>query len=444
MAEPIDQRVMVDHQAEFEVIATLLQAPHAIDKIRLEPVDFFNGACREAFLTIRQMVDAGEVVDAVTVAEKLPSNGAVNQAGGLAWLGDVCTNSLGNALRIEAYAGIVRKHSANRKMSGISGEIADLAANTHLPFSDKIAKADSMIAAIAAQSDKNTLTVHIDSAIQSYITELQAREGENVAGIPTGLSDLDELINGLQLTNLYIIGGRPSMGKTSLAMGIALSAAACKKSVFGEGDHGVFVFSQEMSTSSLIDRAMAATGSIDPARLRRGALTDDDYDRLSAAIGRLHKLPVWINDKAAITLGDIRRELREHRGDNIRVIVVDYLQLMTGPGATRNLAVEEISRGLKQIAKDFNVAVIVLSQLSRKVDERADRRPILSDLRDSGAIEQDGDVIMFVYRDEVYKPDTQDKGIAEIIVAKQRNGPLGVVRTFFRGEYTRFDSCQNG
>lgn len=425
--------------AEYEVIAAMLKNPDLVDSLNVSEEDFIEQRCRETYACMRKMSDAGRPIDPVTVAEAFhPSTLMGKEAGGLAWLGEVITNSLGRESGARHYAEILRQHTQSRKIAAAGVDI-HLVATERIGLDEKYAKADHILSSLTLGSSESK-TEALQPAMQKYLEQISSRTDAGMPGMSTGIPDLDECLNGLQPGNLYIIGARPSMGKTSLAMGIATHVSLLKNSaVCTEGAHGVLVVSQEMSKNSLIDRQIASMGSIDLSKLIRGALTEEDYDRMSYALSRLMPAAMWLDDRSAATLAEIRAMLRERRKDNIKLLVVDYLQLMQGPGNTRNEQIENISRGLKQIAKDFGIAVVLLSQLSRKVDDRADRRPINSDLRDSGSIEQDADVILFIYRDEVYKPDTQDKGVAEILVTKNRNGPTGVVRTLWRGEYTRFD-----
>lgn len=434
--------VLANFDAEFEVIAALISSPDQIDTLSLVAEDFASPECREIYLTMKVMADKSEAIDAITIVETLPANGFVARAGGLAWIGNLIQNTVGRAAGVKSYADIVKKYSVDRKIAAIGTDIHLLAAEKSSQPDEKLARADSLLSSLVL-NETQSKTAHIHPAIEQHLVTLQSREGAGIPGMSTGIDDLDVLIGGFQTKNLYILGARPSMGKTSLATGFATHVARLSESAVTKGPHGVLFASQEMPTVNIVDRIMSSLGSINLTHLIRGALTDDDFPRLSAAISKIHEAPLWIDDRSALTLAQIRAMLRERKKDNIKFLVVDYLQLMQAPGQTRSEQIGALSRGMKQIAKDFDIAVLLLSQLSRKVEERADKRPINSDLRESGEIEQDADVIMFAYRDEVYKPDTQDKGIAEILVTKNRNGPLGVVRTAFRGEYTRFDNLSS-
>lgn len=434
------QPVMANVDAECEIIAGLIAHPHLIDSLRLEPNDFFDAGCREVFSTLRHMQDRGIEIDAITLADTLPPTGWVAKAGGLAWIGDIMANALGAPTSLPRYAEIVRRYAADRRLAATSNQILDLAADRTGDTREKIARADELLSELSRSAVIAGETSLVYDQMESYLCTLEERQDQKFPGIPCGIAELDELIGGFQETKFYIIAGRPAMGKSSLALQIAKGCAQAKNTAYGEGPFSSLFLSQEMPKSELTDRLVSLSGSIELSRLLKGKLHDDDYTKLSAALSQIITLPLYINDKAALSLGDVRAFVRERRNDNLKVLVVDYLQLMQGQGDSRNAQIETISRGLKQIAMEFKLAVIALSQLSRDVEKRTDRRPINSDLRDSGAIEQDADVILMVYRDEVYKPDTQDKGIAEIIVTKQRAGPLGVVRTHFRGEYTRFDN----
>lgn len=425
--------------AELEVIAALINAPEIIDTLGLHAGDFCDVGCRETFETISTLVDKGEIVDVFTIAEHLPPKGMVMAAGGVTWLGDVVMNAVGSTRNALRYAQFVKTAAESRRLASASVKIHEVAQSRVIDPATKSAMADEILAEAAASAQATGIqTKHVRSALEDFVTTLQSRESGELPGMTTGVDDLDRLTNGLKTHELVIVGARPSMGKTSFALGVAEAVARQEKCIYG-GQSGVVIFSQEMPTGQLMDRMVSSAGSLPLDRLIRGALSEEDYTRLGCALGRLCDLPIWIYDKGGLTLGEIRARLRERRKDNIRAIVVDYLQLMQGPGSSRTEQIGNISRGLKQIAKDFGVAVIALSQLSRKLEDRADKRPMPSDLRDSGEIEQDADLILFVYRDEVYHPDSEDRGIAELIVGKNRNGPLGVVRTRFTNEFARFD-----
>lgn len=439
-----EETPMANIEAEYEVIACLLSHSDEMDSVKLVPEDFYDQVCREIYLMMTKMRDAGQHIDAITLADALPVNSLTNKAGGLAYLGQIVTESLGSVAALKRYTNIIQRCASERRLAAASNEILTIAAKKGDSFHEKISKADELISELRKDLKEQSRTASLNESLSSYIDQLDSRGDAGMPGITTGLTELDEMMGGIQAENLYVIGARPSMGKTSFVTGVAMAVAACTKSAYGEGDHGVLFLSQEMPLIGIIDRMMASAGSINLDRLIRGKLTEDDYTRLSAGLSKTYQSPLWINDQSSLSLSDVRALIRERRADNIKVVVIDYLQLMRGEGQTRNEQINNLTSGLKQIAKDEKVGIVLLSQLSRKVEERTDKRPMNSDLRESGGIEQDADVIMFIYRDEVYNPDTQDRGVAEIIVSKNRNGPIGSIRTHFRGEYTRFDNFSSG
>lgn len=423
------------NESEQSVLGALLLENESFDKILnlVCTADFYYGPHRLLFAEIEKMLTGNCPVDMITLSERLESTGRLAEVGGLAYIGQLM-QSTPSAANIAHYAGTVRDKSVERGLLAASNAIRDIATG-HGTTTGKLDRAQAEIMKVGDQKQSNEAKP-ISRILAGSIEALDAKyhHGNAISGMPTGYDKLDELTAGLQDGNLIIVAGRPSMGKTSFAMNIAEHVAL-------KSEKAVAVFSMEMSCEELGDRLLSSVGRIPMQQIRSGKVSDDSWSRLSTAVGKLATDKIIVDDSAAIGLMDIRASCRRiKRAHGLDLIVVDYMQLMTGTGENRNQEISNISRGLKAIAKEFHVPVIALSQLSRKVEERANKRPIMSDLRESGAIEQDADLILFVYRDEVYNPDTPNKGIAEIAIGKQRNGPLGTVLLTFLGEYTRFEN----
>lgn len=402
--------------------------------------DFYRRDHRLIFSAIASLAEETQPYDAVTLSEWLVNHNQLDDAGGLAYLGTLAKNTP-TAANIKAYAQIVRERSVLRQLIRVSTDMANLAYNpegrSSAEILDNAEKSVFDIAESGARSGsgytgiKELLVKAVDRIDTLY-------QNDNAyTGIPTGFADFDEKTSGLQNSDLVIIAGRPSMGKTTFAMNIVENAAIKNRSA-------VAVFSMEMPGDQLVMRMMSSLGRIDQHKIRTGQLEDTDWPRLTSAVGILNDASVFIDDTPGLTPMEIRaRSRRIAREHGLGLIVIDYLQLMQGSGNSReNRATEisEISRSLKGLAKELNVPVIALSQLNRGLEQRPNKRPIMSDLRESGAIEQDADVIVFIYRDEVYNEDSPDKGTAEIIIGKQRNGPIGMSRLTFLGKYTRFEN----
>ncbi len=429
-------------EAEQSVLGGLLLESSRWDDISelIRAEDFYVRSHKEIFRAISALRGQDEAVDVVTATEWLERSGQLAAAGGLEYLGELANNTPGTA-NILAYAGIVRERSVLRRLISAANEISEKAYN---PGGDAVAEildyAEQQVFQIAETNRwERTGFAPIQTLLTNAIDRIEElyESGTNLTGVGTGFSDLDNLTSGLQPADLVVIAGRPSMGKTSLAMNIVENA------VLG-GKLPVAVFSMEMPGSQLAMRLLASLGRINAHKVRTGKLDADDWPRLTSAVGLLSEAPLYIDDSPALSPLELRsrarRLAREHNG--LGMIVVDYLQLMQSSEDSENRAneVSAITRALKFLAKELNVPVVVLSQLNRSLEQRPNKRPVMSDLRESGAIEQDADVILFIYRDEVYNQDSQDQGTAEIIIAKQRNGPTGTVRLTFLGEYTRFES----
>jgi len=448
----IDQIKLPPHSVEAEqsVLGGLLLEATALDKITdlLTAADFYRQEHRLIFRQIVRLSEQAKPVDVITVAEALEIAGELDKVGGLPYLGGLAQN-VPSAANIRRYGEIVRERSIMRKLAEVGSDIASSAYNpTGRDAAQLLDEAESKVFEIAEAGSKGKQGFLPMPPLLTQVVErietLYARDNtSDVTGIATGFTDLDRKTSGLHPGDLVIIAGRPSMGKTALAINIAENVAM-------DSNLPVAIFSMEMGATQLVMRMIGSVGKLNQQDLRTGKLQDDDWGRLTQALGKLNDAPIHIDESAALSSLDLRaRSRRLHRQNNgLGLIVVDYLQLMSSNvgKASENRATEisEISRSLKALAKELQVPVIALSQLNRSLEQRTDKRPVMSDLRESGAIEQDADLILFIYRDEVYNSDSPSKGKAEIIIGKQRNGPIGKVELAFRGEYTRFDNLASG
>jgi len=431
-------------EAEQSVLGGLLLDTGAYDKISdaIAEGDFYRDEHRRIFRAIQRLQERGKPADVVTVAEAIDAAGETEHTGGLAYLGELAQNTP-SAANIKRYAEIVRERAVLRALVTAGDEIAASALNPlGREAKELLDEAEARVFAIAESGARHqTGFQHINpllTQVVERIQELHDRDNpSDITGIPTGYSDLDRMTSGLQPGDLVIVAGRPSMGKTSFSLNIAEHVAI-------EYGAPVAVFSMEMGGAQLAMRMLASVGRLNQQNVRTGRLNDDEWSRLSFALGKIHEKAIYIDETPALNPIDLRaRARRLHRQcGKLGLIVIDYLQLMSSASSGENRATEisEISRSLKGLAKELECPVIALSQLNRSLEQRPNKRPVMSDLRESGAIEQDADVIMFIYRDEVYNPDTPEKGSAEIIIGKQRNGPIGMVRLAFLGEYTRFEN----
>jgi replicative DNA helicase len=428
-------------EAEQAVLGGLMLDNSTWDAIadRLRAEDFYGRDHQLIFGAIAELSARSEPADAVTLAEFLVSKGQSDDTGGLAYLAGLARDTP-TAANIRAYADIVRERSVLRQLIGVSSDIAASAyASEGRTAAELIDDAERRVFEIAEQGRRSgSGFVPLRDVLGATIDRLDLlhQSQGQLTGVSTGYNDLDRMTAGLQPGDLVIVAGRPSMGKTTLALNIAESAAIAR-------DVPVAVFSMEMSREQLAFRMISSLGRVDQSHLRTGMFGDEDWARINSAIAQMRNAPIYIDDHGALTPTEVRaraRRLKRERG--LGLIVIDYLQLMTVPGTKENRATEisEISRSLKALAKELAVPVIALSQLNRGVEQRTDKKPVMSDLRESGALEQDADVIMLIYREEVYEPETPRKGIADIIIAKQRNGPTGEVHLTFLGKYTRFEN----
>jgi len=432
-------------EAEQSLIGGLLLDNSAWDRIAdiVNETDFYRDDHRRIFRRIRQLVEQAKPADVVTVFEAIEKHNEIEQAGGLAYLSEIANNTP-SAANIRRYAEIVHERAVLRRLVAVGDEIAASALNpAGKDVKQLLDQAEAKVFEIAesgARTSQGFVAIQpLLGEVVDRIQELYEQENPSeITGVPTGFVDLDRLTAGLQPGDMIVIAGRPSMGKTAFALNIAEHVGV---------DLGlpVAIFSLEMSGPQLAMRFLSSVGRLDAHRIRTGRLNDDEWDKMTVALGKLHNAPIHIDESGALNATDLRaraRRLARQFGGKLGLIVIDYLQLMTSTrdGENRATEISEISRSIKALAKELQVPVLALSQLSRKVEERNDKRPLMSDLRESGAIEQDADIILMMYREEYYKPDTQEKGVAEVIIGKHRNGPTGMVKLTFLGEYTKFVS----
>jgi len=428
-------------EAEQSVLGGLMLDNRAWERLAdmLVAEDFYRRDHQLIFNAIGELAERGQPCDAVTVSEFLERRAELVDAGGLAYLGQLAKDTP-SAANVVAYAEIVRERSMLRSLISVGGEIAASAYNPEgRDPSDLVDEAERRVFEIAEQGKRRgSGFVHLRKILPGTIDrldELQNSEG-HITGLPTGFDDLDRMTAGLQAGDLVVVAGRPSMGKTSLAMNIAEHAAI-------SAAVPVAIFSMEMSAEQLSFRMISSLGRVNQSHLRTGNFSDEDWHRINAAVTLMSDAKIFIDDSPALNPTEVRARARRLRREHgLGLIVLDYLQLMQVPGTSENRATEisQISRSLKALAKELAVPIIALSQLNRSVEQRTDKRPVMSDLRESGAIEQDADLIAFIYREEVYNKETMRKGIADIIIAKQRNGPVGEVPLTFLGEYTKFEN----
>ncbi len=429
-------------EAEQSVLGGLLLDTRRWEDIAdvVKAEDFYNRHHRTIFLAIRELYEQDQPVDVVTASEWLQKKGDLEDVGGLAYLGYLAKNTP-NTANLVSYARIVAERALLRQLIDTANAIVGKAYQPEGSSPNEILdNAESLIFDLS-QSKRRQASgfVPIQGLLSEAIDRIEELYESNAAltGVSTGFKDMDGMTSGLQRSDLIIVAGRPSMGKTSLAMNMAENVAVGSKLP-------VAVFSMEMPGQQLAMRMLASLGRINAHKVRTGRLGADDWPRLTSAVGLLNEAPIFIDDTPALNPLELRSRARRLMRDHgkLGLVVIDYLQLMQAGTSQENRAIEVsiITRGLKILAKELDVPVIVLSQLNRSLEQRPNKRPVMSDLRESGAIEQDADVILFIYRDEVYNEDSKDKGVAEIIIGKQRNGPTGTVRLTFLGEYTRFEN----
>ncbi|GAA6146785.1 replicative DNA helicase [Thalassolituus maritimus] len=433
-------------EAEQSVLGALMLDERAWETVSetLRDTDYYRHDHRLIFRSIQHLVAQEQPIDVVTVAEELEERGQLEKAGGAAYLSRLVdmTPSIDNC---EAYANIVAERSQQRSLIEAAGDIIEKA---YEPGGDDaltlVSDAEKAIAQIAEGHRKDGGPELVAPILKNTLEQLDQmfNQPEGLTGLTTGFTEIDNRTSGFQKADLVIVAARPSMGKTTYAMNLVENALLATK-------RPCLVFSLEMPSESIVMRMLSSIGKIDQTRIRSGKLIDEDWPKLSAAVNMLKDLPLYIDDTAALTPQEMRaraRKVYRENNNDLAMIMVDYLQLMrvSGPSEGRTQEISEISRTLKIIAKEFNCPMIALSQLNRSLEQRPNKRPVNSDLRESGAIEQDADIIQFIYRDEVYNEDSPDKGIAEIITGKHRNGPIGIDRLAFIGKYTRFENLAHG
>ncbi len=429
-------------EAERSVIGGLILESEMWEQVveKVSTDDFYRKEHRIIFAEMAALAAYDTPLDVITLSDALEKKGRLNQVGGLAYLSELAQNTP-TVANVSAYAEIVRERSVLRQLLTVARDVADKVYNLEGEKSQTLLDdAEKRVFAIAEQGSRQVngpvgVKDIMPDVVEQLDTLMQSEGG--ITGYQTGYADLDQMTSGLQPADLIIVAGRPSSGKTTFAMNIGENLAM-------DAEKPVLVFSMEMPKESILIRSLSSFSRVDQAVIRSGQMTDQDWSRIFSTVSIVsERMNMYIDDTPALSPTELRARARRVARDygGLSLIVVDYLQLMQVPGNKegRVSEVSEISRGLKALAKELNVPVIAASQLSRKVEERTDKRPMMSDLRESGAIEQDADVIMFIYRDEVYNPNSEFKGTAEIIIGKQRNGPIGMVRLTFQGQYCRFD-----
>lgn len=435
-------------EAEQSVLGSLMLDNERWDNIaeKINSNDFLNRQHRIIFTEMQRLLELGNPIDLITLSESLEQKGELEIVGGFGYLAEISKN-IPSTANISAYADIIRERAVLREMITVANEIAEASYNPKGRSSDDLLDiAESRIFKIAdnrARKDEGPQSIErIIEKTVVRIEQLYQKPHDGVIGISSGYLDLDKKTAGLQKSDLIIIAARPSMGKTTFAMNLCEHAAMT-------ANKPVLIFSLEMPSEQIMMRMLASLSRVDQNRIRTGQLADEDWARISNTMGTLlEKRNIYIDDSSTLTTTEVRararRLFREHNG--LSLIMIDYLQLMRVPSIydNRNLEIAAISRSLKALAKELHIPVIAISQLNRSLEQRADKRPINSDLRESGSIEQDADLIIFIYRDEIYHDNSDMKGIAEIIIGKQRNGPIGTIRLTFNEHWSRFDNYYTG
>lgn len=428
-------------EAEQSVLGGIMLDANVWDRVcdRIQADDFYYPAHRTIFKSMQQLLDRDKPLDVITLVDYLREHNQLEEVNSDTYLYELARNTPSVA-NVVAYADIIRERSVLRQLIDVAQAIAQRAYSPEgMDTVQILDEAERQVFAIAETSPSVSGPVNIKSVLTSTVDRIDQlyHSSDSVTGLATGYTDFDQMTSGLQPADLIILAARPSMGKTSFAMNIAEYAAI-------KAQKPVLVFSLEMPAESLAMRMLSSLSRVDQHKIRTGKLEDDDWPRITSSIAMLSNAPMFIDDTPGLSPAEMRaraRRIAKEHGE-IGLVLVDYLQLMQMPGQSENRALEvsEISRALKGLAKELNTPVIALSQLNRSLEQRSDKRPVMSDLRESGAIEQDADVITFIYRDDVYNEESPDAGTAEIIIGKQRNGPIGKVRLTFQGQYTRFEN----
>jgi replicative DNA helicase len=436
MSLPLEKIPPQNLDAEQSVLGAMLidkeAVPRAIEFVR--PQDFYRDAHKHVFEAMIDLTERGEAIDLITVTEELRQKGVLDQAGGAAYVAGLA-NMVPTAANVEYYARIVGEKAMLRMLISVSSRIAAMGYEGNEEIDTLLDRAEQMIFEIT-QRKAGTGFAAIKAILMDTferIEYLHNNKGQ-ITGVNSGFVDLDRYTSGFQPSDLIIVAARPSMGKTALCTNFCQNAAV-------RHNLPVAIFSLEMSKDQLVQRMLCGEAMVDQQRVRTGQLEETDWNKLTQAAGPLSKAPIFIDDTPGISVMEMRAKARRLKAEKgLSMIVIDYLQLMTGSRKTENRQQEisEISRSLKGLARELDVPVIALSQLSRAVEQRSDKKPMMSDLRESGSLEQDADLVMFIYRDEYYNPESEKRGIAEVIIAKQRNGPVGSVELGFLKEFTRF------
>lgn len=424
-------------EAEQAVLGAIFLEPSSLTVTSevLIPEDFYRSAHQKIFNVMLKLNDEGKAVDLITVTEDLAATKSLEDVGGVTYLSELA-GSVPTAANVEYYARIVEEKSILRRLIRTATNIAQEGYNREDEVAELLGEAEKNIMEVAQRKNSGSFENIKDVLVRTYdnIEELANRKGD-VTGIPTGFAELDRMTAGFQRNDLIIVAARPSVGKTAFALNIAQNVAT-------KTDENVAIFSLEMGAEQLVMRMLCAEGNINAQNLRTGALTDEDWRKLTMAMGSLSNAGIYIDDSPGVRIGEIRAKSRRMKQEHgLGMIVIDYLQLIQGNGRSgenRQQEVSEISRSLKALARELEVPVIALSQLSRGVEQRQDKRPMMSDIRESGSIEQDADIVAFLYRDDYYDKESENKNIIEIIIAKQRNGPVGTVSLAFVKEYNKF------
>ena len=444
-ADPLREHVPPHSlDAELAVLGGIMLDPEALERLEgtLLPEHFYHERHRLIFNAMLELTAKGQPADSLTIKDFLEQRKQLDACGGEQYLGELIS-AIPTAANVRHYGQIVRDRAVLRELLGVCGKVSQkVYESPEIDVGDHLDQAEMDMLAVAERFSRTRPTFNkISDLMAEGYKQLEVRYAEKkaITGTPTGYADLDEITSGLQPSDLLIIAGRPSMGKTAFAMNLARNAA-----LEAENAHGVAVFSLEMSAQQIALRMLASEARVNMKSLRTGHFSADDWRKLANASGALAEAPIFVDDTPAISVLELRskcRRLKKEAG-GLDLVVIDYLQLMSGrsDAERREQEISEITRSLKGLAKELNVPVVALSQLNRSLESRADKRPMMSDLRESGAIEQDADVIMFIYRDEVYNKKPENEGLAEVIIAKQRNGPTGTVNLTFLHEYTRFEN----
>lgn len=435
----MEQSVPFAEEAEAGIISAMFKDREVIQDIvqLVRDTDFYKPENAILFKAILEIDESGQSVDLVTMTNKLRKENLLEKAGGVFYLGQIAA-APSTVYNVKQYAKIVQEKSTMRQLIRISDGIRNRCFDDAEPVESILDDAERLVLDISKQRQRNDVT-RVDEIVPTNLEKIEeaAKQEDEITGIPSGFIDLDHMTNGWQRSDLIILAARPAMGKTALCLNMAANAAI-------DYHYPVAIFSLEMSKEQLVMRMLAAAARIDQKRLRTGQLNPDEWGAFLQKIGPLTSAPIYIDDTPAITIRELRakaRRLQSREGD-LGLILVDYLQLMGGSGNSENRQqeVSEISRSLKALARELNVPIIALSQLSRTVEQTKDKRPQLSHLRESGSLEQDADIVLFIHREEYYNEDTDRRGIADVIIAKHRNGPTGTVELAFLNELTRFDN----